>query len=146
MNKHVTISIYDADGELCESVGGRMGYEEVKDIMINTLRNDGIPVVRVTERGKGTKGCDVPVNKVKEHKEIVTEWAGVYHKCLQDPPDDGGRKEPAKGETGEVHAARIAPLLTLDWEGEGTKFHAFGAGQDVIDAQYDFLRMMTEEE
>lgn len=142
MNKHVTISIYDADGILCESVGGRMGYDEVKDIMINTLRNDGVPVLRVSER---SKDCDEPANKVKEHKEIVEEWEGVYHKCLQDPPDDGGRKESAKGETGETHAARIAQLITLDWECEGTKFHAFGAGQDVIDAQYDFLRMMTEE-
>lgn len=137
MNKHVTISIYDADGILCESVGGRMGYDEVKDIMINTLRNDGVPVLRVSER---SKDCDEPANKVKEHKEIVEEWEGVYHKCLQAGPDEGVKPEQVST------TDRIGPLLTVEWEVDGIRFHAFGAGRDVIDAQYDFLRSMTTEE
>lgn len=42
----VTIEIYDEDGLLCESVGGLMTHQEVKDTMIDVLRNDGIPVIR----------------------------------------------------------------------------------------------------
>lgn len=42
----VTIEIYDEDGLLCESVGGLMTHQEVKDKMIDVLRNDGIPVIR----------------------------------------------------------------------------------------------------
>ena len=42
----VTIDIYDLDGELCESVGGPMDGEDVKEQMIDILKNDGIPVIR----------------------------------------------------------------------------------------------------
>lgn len=142
MKKHVTISIYDADGLLCESVGGRMGYDEVKDIMINTLRNDGIPVIRVSER---SKDCDEPGNKVKEHKEIVDAWRGKYHQDSQG--EDAPVKEYVAGATEDSKRMESnGPLLTLEWEVDGIRFHAFGAGRDVIDAQYDFLRSMTTEE
>ena len=46
----VTIEIYDADGEYCESISGRLGYEEIRERMIDALKNDGIPVIR--QRGK----------------------------------------------------------------------------------------------
>ena len=50
--KNLTIEIYDEDGELCESVGGPMDFEDVKAHMIDTLRNDGIPVIRSHEKKK----------------------------------------------------------------------------------------------
>ena len=42
----VTIEIYGADGEYCESIRGRLGYEEIRERMIDALKNDGIPVIR----------------------------------------------------------------------------------------------------
>ena len=50
--KNLTIEIYDEDGELCESVGGPMDFEDVRAHMIDTLRNDGIPVIRSHEKKK----------------------------------------------------------------------------------------------
>ena len=55
----VSIDVYDADGELCESIGGPMDFEDVKEQMLEILRNDGIPVIRrhgkheKAEPGKG---------------------------------------------------------------------------------------------
>lgn len=43
----VTIDIYDAEGELCESVIGPMDYEDVREKMIEIIKNDGVPVVRI---------------------------------------------------------------------------------------------------
>ena len=49
MKKHtskVTIEIYDEDGVLAESIGGVFSHDEIKDQMIDILKNDGIPVIR----------------------------------------------------------------------------------------------------
>ena len=42
----ISIDIYDADGTLCECIGGTMDYEDVKEQMLEALKNDGIPVIR----------------------------------------------------------------------------------------------------
>lgn len=43
----VTIDTYDADGELWESTTEPMDYEDVRERMIEIIKNDGVPVVRI---------------------------------------------------------------------------------------------------
>lgn len=42
----VTIEIYDADGEMRESIGGQYTFREIRDMMRDIIQNDGIPVIR----------------------------------------------------------------------------------------------------
>ena len=42
----VTIEIYDADGEMRESIGGQYTFREIRDMMRDIVQNDGIPVIR----------------------------------------------------------------------------------------------------
>lgn len=42
----VTIEIYDADGEMRESIGGQYTFREIRDMMRDITQNDGIPVIR----------------------------------------------------------------------------------------------------
>lgn len=130
MAKKVEIAIYDEDGKLCESVEGKMTVDEVRDIMVTALKNDGIPVVRMHK--EPAKPAELP-NKVPGEK-TKTEAPAV--KVLK------GRAVPMNS----LPEPKIAPMLTVEWECEGLRFHAFGEGRDVIDAQYDFLRTMTAEE
>lgn len=43
---HLTIEVYDEDAVMRESIGGPMGFDDVRATMISILKNDGIPVVR----------------------------------------------------------------------------------------------------
>lgn len=47
--KKVTIEAYDADGELWESTTEPMDFEDVRERMIEIIKNDGVPVVRINE-------------------------------------------------------------------------------------------------
>lgn len=60
----VTIDIYDAEGELCESVIGPMDYEDVREKMIEIIKNDGVPVVRI----KGEVPRKIKIEKKKDEK------------------------------------------------------------------------------
>lgn len=60
----VTIDIYDAEGELCESVIGPMDYEDVREKMIEVIKNDGVPVVWI----KGEVPRKIKVEKKEETK------------------------------------------------------------------------------
>lgn len=124
--KHVSIRIYDDEGELHESIVGRMTYHDVRDVMINALKSDGIPVLRASVPAQA-EPIKEPYCKPQVHKEIVEEWRGAYVKGSNAPVQE-----------------RMESLLTVDWEYEGIKFHAFGAGRDVIDAQYDLLKMLAD--
>lgn len=75
----VTIEIYDADGEYCESIRGRLGYEEIRERMIDALKNDGIPVIR--QHGKHETEDDKPEELGDEEftpgtgSEIYVHWS-----------------------------------------------------------------------
>lgn len=43
----VTIEAYDADGELWETTTEPMDFEDVREKMIEIIKNDGVPVARV---------------------------------------------------------------------------------------------------
>ena len=63
----VSIDIYDADGVLCECIGGQMDYEDVKEQLLSIIGNDGIPVIRV--HGKHEK-----VEEKHDHPVAVPSW------------------------------------------------------------------------
>ena len=63
----VSIDIYDADGVLCECIGGPMDYEDVKEQLLSIIGNDGIPVIRV--HGKHEK-----VEEQHDHPVAVPRW------------------------------------------------------------------------
>lgn len=58
MNKtRVTIEVYDADGVLCESIGGKMDFEDIQATMISVLKNEGIPVLRCLGKHAAKEEC-----------------------------------------------------------------------------------------
>ena len=76
----VEINIYDADGEMCEGIGGHMDFDDVKEQMIIALRNDGIPVVRAVGKNKTNEAhkpeCAVP--SWEQPMTISIDWHGVH--------------------------------------------------------------------
>ena len=63
----VSIDIYDADGVLCECIGGPMDYDDVKEQLLSIIGNDGIPVIRA--HGKHEK-----VEDKHDHPVAVPRW------------------------------------------------------------------------
>lgn len=45
--RRAVINIYDADGVKCESVGGAFDFDDARHTMMEALKNDGIPVIRM---------------------------------------------------------------------------------------------------
>lgn len=48
--KKITVDIYDDEGDLVESIGGRYDGGELLDLLEDVIRNDGIPIIRKAER------------------------------------------------------------------------------------------------
>lgn len=123
----VTIEIYDEDGLLCESVGGLMTHQEVKDKMIDVLRNDGIPVIRQHAKHEAVEKNmigDAMLDKLPELKDIA-------EKVLKDfKPQDLPETIP----------------MVLDYEFDGIKFRACGHPLDVHAANNALLKRIFEEE
>lgn len=133
----VTIEIYDEDGVLCESVGGPMTHEEVKDQMIEILRNDGIPVIRqhgkheaVEETGKDNRKLEEMPSIAKVLTEALESW--------------GKPKATVHFECGEIKPLSIP--MVLEYEFDGIKFHAAGHPLDVHTANRDLLMRIFEED
>lgn len=131
---HVCIVIYDADGEFCKSSSGLMGYEEIRERMIDALKNDRIPVIRhrgkheTVEEDNGFLN-DAMREKMKEMSWIVSE---------------------VMKQKQHVHVMNdsIVPLpmrMMLDYEFDGIKFHAAGNAEDVHKANEALLKRVFEE-
>lgn len=139
----VSIDIYDADGELCESIGGPMDYEDVKEQMLEILRNDAIPVIRrhgKHEKDEPDKGESKQVIRAAlqgNREELAKALMDVLH-----IDNEGNRTLPAPADT---EVSKFLPPLLLKWEFEGVKFEAVGKYEDVMDAQAEFLQGIMEE-
>lgn len=118
--KHRTVSIdvYDEDGTFCESIGGKMSREDVKHQMIEILRNDGIPVIRVA--GKHEAAEDTMIGKAMKDK--LPELKDIAEKVLKDFP------------------------MVLEYEFDGIRFHAAGHPLDVHAANNALLKRIFEED
>lgn len=123
----VTIEIYDEDGLLCESVGGLMTHQEVKDKMLDVLRNDGIPVIR-----QHAKHAPVEKNMIGDAMlDKLPELKDIAEKVLKDfKPQDLPETIP----------------MVLDYEFDGIKFRACGHPLDVHAANNALLKRIFEEE
>lgn len=131
----VTIEIYDEDGLLCESVGGLMTHQEVKDKMIDVLRNDGIPVIRQYAKHAPLEDDSGSQGKQDEMSFTLQAMAKMLEKW-------GKPTEPGKAAKIEMHAI---PMV-LDYEFDGIKFHACGHPLDVHAANNALLKRIFEEE
>lgn len=136
----VSIDVYDADGELCESIGGPMDYEDVKEQLLEILRNDGIPVIRrhgKHEKPEPGKGESKQVIRAAMQGNLATrkELTNALMDVLHLDPNGNDLPQGSKFET---------PLL-LRWEYDGIKFEAIGKYDDVMDAQAELLRTILEE-
>lgn len=128
----VSIEIYDADGEYCESFSGRLGYDEIRERMIDALKNDGIPVIRQHVKHE-------TVEEEKKEKDF-SGIAKLMTECIQDwgKPKAIWNAEPTK----------IIPLpmrMVLEYEFDGIKFHAAGNAEDVHKANEALLKRVFEE-
>ncbi len=143
----VSIDIYDAGGELCECIGGPMDYEDVKEQMLEILRNDGIPVIRrhgKHEKAEPDKGESKHVVRAAMHGNLETRKE--LGKALMDVlhiDNEGNRARPAPA---AMEVSKFLPTLLLKWEFEGVKFEAVGKYDDVMDAQTEFLDSILEED
>ena len=138
--KRVTIEVYDADGVLCESIGGPMDFEDVKATMISVLKNEGIPVLKY--HGKHEKAEPDKGESKKVIREAMQGNKEELAKALMDVlhiDNEGNRARPAPADP--------CPSLPLHlkWEYDGIKFDAMGQYDDVMDAQAEFLQKITEE-
>lgn len=140
----VSIDIYDADGELCECIGGPMDYEDVKEQMLEILSNDGIPVIRrhgKHEKAEPDKGESKQVVRAAlqgNREELAKALMDVLH-----IDNEGNRARPAPA---DMEVSKFLPTLLLKWEFEGVKFEAVGKYDDVMDAQAEFLDSILEED
>lgn len=126
----VTIEIYDEDGLLCESVGGLMTHQEVKDKMIDVLRNDGIPVIR--QHAKHAPLADDSGSQAEEAEmPFETDLRGFPKVFVAD----------VQGKT----VPHTIPMV-LDYEFDGIKFRACGHPLDVHAANNALLKRIFEEE
>lgn len=129
----VTIEIYDEDGLLCESVGGLMTHQEVKDKMIDVLRNDGIPVIRQHAK-HAPLADDSNCQAKKAEMPFETDPRGF--------PKVFAPGVKWKTEQTELHTI---PMV-LDYEFDGIKFRACGHPLDVHAANNALLKRIFEEE
>ena len=126
----VTIEIYDEDGLLCESIGGLMTHQEVKDKMIDVLRNDGIPVIR--QHAKHAPLVDGSGSQAKKAEmPFETDLRGFPKVFVSE----------VQGKT-ELHAI---PMV-LDYKFDGIEFRAAGHPLDVHAANNALLKRIFEEE
>ena len=142
--KRVTIEVYDADGVLCESIGGPMDFEDIQATMISVLKNEGIPVLKY--HGKHEKAEPDKGESKKVIREALQGNKEELAKALMDVlhiDNEGNRARPAPA---DMEVSKFLPTLLLKWEFEGIKFEAVGKYDDVMDAQAEFLDSILEED
>lgn len=129
----VTIEIYDADGEMRESIGGQYTFREIRDMMRDIIQNDGIPVIRQLgkheEVEEKTKKDEMPF-ALGALMGALEEWGKP--KAIMQVKDDN-----------------IMPLtmpMVLEYEFDGIKFNAAGHPLDVHAANEALLKRVFEEE
>ena len=85
----VTIEIYDADGEMRESVGGQYTFREIRDMMRDIVQNDGLPVIRQLGKHEAVEDVTVPDLPKVEVIPMVLEYEfdGIKLKAAGNPLD-----------------------------------------------------------
>lgn len=103
----MTIMIYDADGELRESLGGEYTYRQIRSMLKAIIANDGIPVIR--QLGKHAMVEDVkPAVEAKPMAVPETKTAPMVLEYKFD-----GVEFRAAGHPLDVHCANEALLKRI---------------------------------
>ena len=125
----LTVEIYDEDGVLCESVGGGYTFDELRDMLEDIVKNDGIPVIRlcgkhekVEDRAEDEKKPDDMPFALSALKKAIKDWGSAEKPRIETMP------------------------MVLEYEFDGIKFHAAGHPQDVHAANEALLKRVFEEE
>lgn len=103
----VTIEIYDADGDLRESLGGEYTSRQIRSMMKDIISNDGIPVIR--QLGKHAKAEDIKTTA--EGKHLPAPEMKTIPMVLEYEFD--GIKFHAAGHPLDVHCANEALLKRI---------------------------------
>jgi hypothetical protein len=130
----VTIEIYDADGDLRESLGGEYTFRQIRSMMKDIINNDGIPVIRqLGKHAKVEKNMigDAMLDKLPDLKDIC-------EKVLKDYKPDGAGKK--------MDLPNFDPIpMVLEYKFDGIEFRAAGNPLDVHCANEALLKRVFEE-
>lgn len=130
----ITIEIYDADGDLRESLGGEYTFHQIRSLMKDIINNDGVPVIRqLGKHAKVEKNMigDAMLDKLPELKDIC-------EKVLKDyKPDGAGKKM-------DLPNFDTIPMV-LEYKFDGIEFRAAGHPLDVHCANEALLKRVFEE-
>lgn len=130
----VTIEIYDADGDLRESLGGEYTFRQIRSMMKDIINNDGIPVIRqLGKHAKVEKNMigDAMLDKLPDLKDIC-------EKVLKDYKPDGAGKK--------MDLPNFDPIpMVLEYKFDGIEFRAAGHPLDVHCANDALLKRVFEE-
>ena len=97
----VRIEIYDEDGDMRESVGGRMDWDEIREIMLEALKNDSLPVL--IKEGQEKKGA---MNTTRMGNEDKREDAWAWEQPMTVHIEYDGLKFSATGRFDDVMEAQ----------------------------------------
>lgn len=130
----VTIEIYDADGDMRESLGGEYTFRQICSMMKDIISNDGIPVIRqLGKHAKVEKNMigDAMLDKLPELKDICEN-------VLKDfKPEDGMKA---------LKLPKFDPIpMALEYKFDGIEFRAAGHPMDVHCANEALLKRVFEE-
>lgn len=155
--KKIHIDIYDTDGELCETIGGRMDADEIIDAMVEALRNEGIPVLREGAKApipdKAAKAAMKEVSKIVKAtvSGMDDERALSYVESCCEAADENltaPKGKPLFPPSPWPCNESIKPLpmpLVLRWKVGEIEFSACGDADDVLDAQDEFFEKFPED-
>lgn len=132
MKKDVVINIYDHDGDLVEEVHREMDAQELTDLMLDCLKNEGIHVVRKPhEMGKPEDDSGPMLN----HQKINEVWQKPTFRQYKPFEWAGGFPPPT--------AQPI--LMKLEMKVDQQTLACEGFGMDVLKAQECFLHAILPE-
>lgn len=129
----VTIEIYDADGEMRESIGGQYTFREIRDMMRDIVQNDGIPVIRQLGKHEAVKD------------ECKKDEVPFALDALKGALDAWGKPKALM----QVKDENVMPLtmpMVLEYKFDGIEFRAAGHPLDVHCANEALLKRVFEEE
>lgn len=125
MKRDVVINIYDHDGDLVEKVHREMDVQELTDLMLDCLKNEGIPVVK----------CPKEMGKLVDDSKLNEDWPKAPFRPYKPFEWAGGFLPPT--------AQPI--LMKLEMKVDQQTLACEGFGMDVLKAQERFLHAILPE-
>lgn len=132
MKKDVVINIYDHDGDLVEEVHREMDAQELTELMLDCLKNEGIPVVRMpNETAKPADDSGPMLN----HRKLNEVWQKAKFRPYK----------PFEWAGGFIPPTAQPILMKLEMKVDQQTLACEGFGMDVLKAQERFLHAILPE-